>query len=102
MFVKNRRFNDGLLEKLISFVLGGISLCFSAFILSFAYGCVLISFLQVNEGGTLKPIKGQLYAPMQYVSAVLENGPAKEGGLRLYDRIMEMLVLRRRDIVVLF
>eukprot|EP00117_Sycon_ciliatum_P014905 scpid68508/ scgid14974/ Sorting nexin-27 len=45
---------------------------------------------QVNEGGTLKPIKGQLYAPMQYVSAVLENGPAKEGGLRLYDRILEI------------
>lgn len=45
---------------------------------------------QVGEGGTFRPINGQLYAPMQYVSAILEGGPAEEGGLRYGDRLLEM------------
>lgn len=45
---------------------------------------------QVSEGGQLKSINGELYAPLQHVSAVLENGPAHCGGLRIGDRILEV------------
>lgn len=45
---------------------------------------------QVTEGGQLKSIGGELYAPMQYISAVLEGGPAEEAGLRIGDRILEV------------
>ena len=36
---------------------------------------------QVNEGGTLRSINGELYAPLQHVSAVLEQGAAEQAGL---------------------
>ena len=45
---------------------------------------------QVSEGGQLKSIGGELYAPMQYISAVLEGGPAEKAGLRVGDRILEV------------
>ncbi len=45
---------------------------------------------QVTEGGQLKSIGGELYAPMQYISAVLEGGPAEEAGLKIGDRILEV------------
>lgn len=45
---------------------------------------------QVSEGGQLKSIGGELYAPMQYISAVLEGGPAEEAGLKVGDRILEV------------
>ena len=45
---------------------------------------------QVSEGGQLKSIGGDLYAPMQYISAVLEGGPAAAAGLRVGDRILEV------------
>ena len=43
---------------------------------------------QVNEGGTLRSINGELYAPLQHVSAVLEGGAAQEAGLVRGDRIL--------------
>lgn len=43
---------------------------------------------QVNEGGTLRSINGELYAPLQHVSAVLEGGAAQEAGLVKGDRIL--------------
>lgn len=45
---------------------------------------------QVSEGGQLKSIGGKLYAPMQYISAVLEGGPAEKAGLKIGDRILEV------------
>lgn len=45
---------------------------------------------QVSEGGQLKSIGGDLYAPMQYISAVLEGGPAEMVGLKVGDRIIEV------------
>ncbi|ELU05983.1 hypothetical protein CAPTEDRAFT_130010 [Capitella teleta] len=45
---------------------------------------------QVNEGGQLKSINGELYAPMQHVSAVLEGGAAQRAGIRKGDRILEV------------
>ena len=45
---------------------------------------------QVSEGGQLKSIGGQLYAPMQYISAVMNDGPAAEAGLKVGDRILEV------------
>ena len=45
---------------------------------------------QVSEGGQLKSIAGDLYAPMQYISQVLESGPAEEAGLVVGDRILEV------------
>ena len=45
---------------------------------------------QVASGGTLKPIDGQLYAPMQHISAVLEEGPAHAAGVKVGDRILEV------------
>mgnify|MGYP001206280556 CR=1 FL=1 len=43
---------------------------------------------QVNEGGTLRSINGELYAPLQHVSAVLEHGAAEQAGLIKGDRIL--------------
>ncbi|KAL9986983.1 hypothetical protein ACROYT_G001215 [Oculina patagonica] len=45
---------------------------------------------QVSEGGQLRSINGELYAPLQHVSAVLESGPAHRGGVRIGDRILEV------------
>ncbi|ESO00935.1 hypothetical protein HELRODRAFT_192487 [Helobdella robusta] len=48
---------------------------------------------QVNEGGQLRSINGELYAPMQHVSAVLRNGSADRAGVLKGDRILEVWVL---------
>ena len=45
---------------------------------------------QVSEGGQLKSIGGVLYAPMQYISAVLEGGPADEANIKVGDRVLEV------------
>ena len=50
---------------------------------------------QVSEGGQLKSINGELYAPLQHVSAVLESGPAHNGGVRIGDRILEVYEIGR-------
>ena len=44
----------------------------------------------VSEGGTLKSINGELYAPLQHVSAVLEGGAAQVAGVFKGDRILEV------------
>lgn len=43
---------------------------------------------QVTEGGQLKSINGELYAPLQHVSAVLEGGAAEQAGVIVGDRIL--------------
>lgn len=43
---------------------------------------------QVSEGGKMKPINGQLYAPLQYISAVVEGGPAAEANVKPGDRLL--------------
>lgn len=43
---------------------------------------------QVTEGGQLKSINGELYAPLQHVSAVLAGGAAEHAGLIVGDRIL--------------
>ncbi|XP_014676974.1 PREDICTED: sorting nexin-27-like [Priapulus caudatus] len=45
---------------------------------------------QVSEGGQLRSINGELYAPLQHVSAVLEGGAAQKAGIRKGDRILEV------------
>lgn len=45
---------------------------------------------QISEGGPLKSINGELYAPLQHVSAVLENGAAEKAGVQKGDRILEV------------
>ena len=45
---------------------------------------------QVAEGGQLKSIGGQLYAPMQYISAIMKEGPAEKAGLKIGDRIIDV------------
>lgn len=45
---------------------------------------------QVSEGGQLRSINGELYAPLQHVSAVLEHGAAEQAGIRKGDRILEV------------
>lgn len=45
---------------------------------------------QVSEGGQLRSINGELYAPLQHVSAVLEKGAAEQAGIRKGDRILEV------------
>lgn len=45
---------------------------------------------QVSEGGQLRSINGQLYAPLQHVSAVLRGGSADRAGLLRGDRILEV------------
>lgn len=53
---------------------------------------------QVSEGGQLRSINGQLYAPLQHVSAVLKGGAADKAGILKGDRILEVLVLNREMI----
>ncbi|XP_041037652.1 sorting nexin-27-like isoform X1 [Carcharodon carcharias] len=43
---------------------------------------------QVSEGGQLRSINGELYAPLQHVSAVLAGGAAERAGVRRGDRIL--------------
>ncbi|KAH7722367.1 PX domain-containing protein [Aphelenchoides avenae] len=43
---------------------------------------------QVSEGGQLRSINGELYAPLQHVSAVLSGGAAEKAGLLRGDRIL--------------
>lgn len=45
---------------------------------------------QISEGGTLKSINGELYAPLQHVSAVLPEGAAEVAGVFKGDRILEV------------
>ena len=45
---------------------------------------------QICEGGVLRSINGDLYAPLQHVSAVLEGGAAENAGLLRGDRILEV------------
>lgn len=45
---------------------------------------------QVSEGGQLRSINGELYAPLQHVSAVLDRGAAELAGIRKGDRILEV------------
>lgn len=45
---------------------------------------------QVSEGGQLRSINGELFAPLQHVSAVLKNGAAERAGLLRGDRILEV------------
>lgn len=45
---------------------------------------------QVSEGGQLRSLNGDLYAPLQHVSAVLNRGAADTAGLRKGDRILEV------------
>ncbi|PAV58251.1 hypothetical protein WR25_11908 [Diploscapter pachys] len=45
---------------------------------------------QVSEGGQLRSINGELYAPLQHVSAVLPGGAAEKAHLRKGDRILEV------------
>lgn len=41
-------------------------------------------------GGKMQSIAGVLYPPLQYISAVEENGAAYIGGLRKHDRVLEV------------
>lgn len=43
---------------------------------------------QITEGGQMKSINGELYAPLQHVSAVLGGGAAEQAGLLVGDRIL--------------
>lgn len=45
---------------------------------------------QVSEGGQLRSINGELYAPLQHVSAVLPRGAADRAGIAKGDRILEV------------
>ena len=45
---------------------------------------------QVSEGGNLKSINGELYAPLQHISAVLPGGAAEIAGVFRGDRILEV------------
>lgn len=45
---------------------------------------------QVSEGGQLRSINGELYAPLQHVSAVLPGGAADQAGIVKGDRILEV------------
>ena len=45
---------------------------------------------QICEGGVLRSINGDLYPPLQHVSAVLEGGAAENAGLFKGDRILEV------------
>ena len=44
----------------------------------------------MSEGGTLKSINGQLYAPLQHISAILDGGAAQKAGVHKGDRILEV------------
>ena len=45
---------------------------------------------QVSEGGKLRPIGGELYAPLQYISAVVQGGPAADANIKAGDRLVEV------------
>lgn len=45
---------------------------------------------QVSEGGQLRSINGELYAPLQHVSAVLPGGAADRAGIAKGDRILDV------------
>lgn len=45
---------------------------------------------QVGEGGQLRSINGELYGPMQQISAVLDGGAAQKSGIRKGDKILEV------------
>uniref|UniRef100_A0A671MFI2 Sorting nexin-27 n=1 Tax=Sinocyclocheilus anshuiensis TaxID=1608454 RepID=A0A671MFI2_9TELE len=45
---------------------------------------------QGSEGGQLRSINGELYAPLQHVSAVLPGGAADRAGIGKGDRILEV------------
>ncbi|VDM44316.1 unnamed protein product [Toxocara canis] len=45
---------------------------------------------QVSEGGQLRSINGELYAPLQHVSAVMRHGAAEKAGLLKGDRILQV------------
>uniref|UniRef100_G3PE06 Sorting nexin 27b n=1 Tax=Gasterosteus aculeatus aculeatus TaxID=481459 RepID=G3PE06_GASAC len=45
---------------------------------------------QVSEGGQLRSINGELYPPLQHVSAVLPGGAADRAGISKGDRILEV------------
>ena len=44
----------------------------------------------MSEGGQLRSINGELYAPLQHVSAVLPGGAADRAGVRKGDRIADI------------
>jgi len=45
---------------------------------------------QVSEGGQLRSINGELYPPLQHVSAVLPGGAADRASISKGDRILEV------------
>lgn len=47
----------------------------------------------MSEGGQLRSINGELYAPLQHVSAVLRGGAAAKAGLLKGDRILQVYVM---------
>ena len=49
---------------------------------------------QICEGGVLRSINGDLYPPLQHVSAVLEGGAAEIAGLHKGDRILAVYVFK--------
>ena len=51
---------------------------------------VVYSLLKVSEGGNLKSINGELYAPLQHISAVLPGGAAEVAGVFRGDRILDV------------
>ena len=44
----------------------------------------------MSEGGNLKSINGELYAPLQHISAILPGGAAETAGIFRGDRILEV------------
>lgn len=56
----------------------------------------------MSEGGQLRSINGELYAPLQHVSAVLRGGAAAKAGLLKGDRILEVFVLSRLIFYLIF
>lgn len=44
----------------------------------------------LSLGGQLRSINGELYAPLQHVSAVLDRGAAEKAGIKKGDRILEV------------
>ena len=68
--------------------------------ITYMYSCIVLIALQnlsgfgfnirgqICEGGVLRSINGDLYPPLQHVSAVLEGGAAENAGLFKGDRIL--------------
>ena len=44
----------------------------------------------MSEGGNLKSLNGELYAPLQHISAVLPGGAAETAGIFRGDRILDV------------